>query len=122
VSVNDHEEAVELSALKADTEEVVERAAATHRSVHLTRQGQVVAVLRAIEDHQEVEEERAFLRAVVEGLADLEAGREVSLEKARAAPRLATRLAAGGPSLAGYVRGALGVSGGPSPRARLAAG
>jgi len=88
VSVNDPNEAFDLSDLKDDPEEVVGRAAATHRPVHLTRQAQVVAVLRAIEDHQEVEEERAFLRAVVEGLADLEAGREVSLEKARARLRV----------------------------------
>jgi predicted transcriptional regulator len=35
-------------------------------------------------DFERAEEERAFMRAVVEGLADLEEGREVSLAEARA--------------------------------------
>ncbi len=33
--------------------------------------------------NEETEEERAFMRAVAAGLADLEAGREVSLDDAR---------------------------------------
>jgi hypothetical protein len=37
-----------------------------------------------LSDFERVEEERAFMRAVVEGLADLEEGREVSLAEARA--------------------------------------
>ena len=35
-------------------------------------------------DYEAAEEERAFMRAVVAGLADLEAGREVSLADAKA--------------------------------------
>jgi len=41
-------------------------------------------VMQSVTDFEATEEERAFMRAVVEGLADLEAGREVSLAKARA--------------------------------------
>ena len=37
-----------------------------------------------VSDFERAEEERAFMRAVVEGLADLEEGREVSLAEARA--------------------------------------
>jgi hypothetical protein len=37
-----------------------------------------------LSDFERAEEERAFMRAVVEGLADLEEGREVSLAEARA--------------------------------------
>ena len=35
-------------------------------------------------DFETAEEERAFMRAVVAGLADLETGRDVSLEDAKA--------------------------------------
>jgi len=42
-----------------------------------------VAVVQSVADYEKTEEERAFMRAVVEGLADLEAGREVSLAAAR---------------------------------------
>jgi len=34
-------------------------------------------------DYEKAEEERDFMRAVVAGLADLEAGREASLDEAR---------------------------------------
>ena len=34
-------------------------------------------------DFEQTQEDRAFMRTVVEGLADLEAGREVSLADAR---------------------------------------
>jgi len=43
-----------------------------------------VAVVQSVSDYEAAEEERAFLRAVVAGLADLEDGRELSLEDAKA--------------------------------------
>ena len=43
-----------------------------------------MAVVQSVSDFEKREEERAFMRAVVEGLADLEEGREVSLAEARA--------------------------------------
>jgi predicted transcriptional regulator len=52
--------------------------------VLLTSRGRGVAVVQAVDDYEKAEEERAFLRAVVTGLADLEAGQESSLEEARA--------------------------------------
>ena len=45
----------------------------------LTSRGRGIAVVQSVSDYEEAEEERAFMRAVVAGLADLEAGREVSL-------------------------------------------
>jgi predicted transcriptional regulator len=41
-------------------------------------------VVQSVGDYEKAEEERHFMRAVVAGLADLEAGREVSLDEARA--------------------------------------
>ena len=40
-------------------------------------------MVQSLTDYVEAEEERAFLRAVVTGLGDLEAGREVSLAEAK---------------------------------------
>jgi predicted transcriptional regulator len=44
--------------------------------------------MQSVSDYEVAEEERAFLRAVVAGLADLEAGRELSIEDAKARPGL----------------------------------
>ncbi|MFZ5468576.1 MAG: type II toxin-antitoxin system prevent-host-death family antitoxin, partial [Myxococcota bacterium] len=49
----------------------------------LTSRGRGVAVVQSVADYERAEEERAFMRAVVEGLSDLEAKREVSLTEAR---------------------------------------
>lgn len=49
----------------------------------LTRRGRAVAVLQSVGDYDRAEEERAFMRALVAGLADLENGRECSLDEAR---------------------------------------
>jgi predicted transcriptional regulator len=40
-------------------------------------------VVQSVSDYEKAEEERDFMRAVVAGLADLEAGREVGLEEAK---------------------------------------
>lgn len=40
--------------------------------------------MQSISDYEKAEEERAFMRAVVAGLADIEAGREVTLAEVKA--------------------------------------
>lgn len=78
------EDLVPLSDLKVNPGRVVKHTADVHRPVLLTRRGRGVAVVQSVADYEKGEEERAFMRAVVKGLADLEAGREVSLDEARA--------------------------------------
>lgn len=56
----------------------------TRRPVLLTSRGRGVAVVQSVTDFEKSEEERAFMRAVVAGLADIDSGREVSLANARA--------------------------------------
>ena len=51
----------------------------THRPVLLTSRGRGVAVLQALTEYEAEAEERSFLRAVVEGIVDLEEGRELDL-------------------------------------------
>ncbi len=78
------EDVVPLTDLKVNPGRIVKHAAEAHRPVLLTSRGRGVAVMQSISDYEDAEEERAFMRAVVTGLADLEAGREVSLAEARA--------------------------------------
>lgn len=78
------EDVVPLADLKVNPGRVVKHAAHTHRPVLLTSRGRGVAVLQSVADYETAEEERDFMRAVVAGLADLDAGREVSLADAKA--------------------------------------
>lgn len=78
------EDLVPLTDLKINPGRVVKHTTEVHRPVLLTSRGRGVAVVQSVSDYQKAEEERAFMRAVVAGLADLEAGREVSLDEARA--------------------------------------
>lgn len=78
------EDVVPLTDMKTNPGRVVRHAAESHRPVLLTRRGRGIAVVQSVADYEAAEEERAFLRAVVEGLADLEAGREVPLLEGKA--------------------------------------
>ena len=77
------EDVVPLTDLKTNPGRVVKHVAEAHRPVLLTSRGRGVAVVQSVADYEKTQEERTFMRAVVEGLADLEAGREVSLAAAR---------------------------------------
>ncbi len=83
MSVKFSEDVVPLADLKVNPGRVVKHAANAHRPVLLTSRGRGVAVVQSVADYEQGEEERAFMRAVVAGLADLEAGREVSLADAK---------------------------------------
>jgi len=78
------EDVIPLADLKVNPGRVVKHATDAHRPVLLTSRGRGVAVVQAVRDYEAAEEERAFMRAVVAGLADLEAGRELSLAQAKA--------------------------------------
>lgn len=76
------EDLVPLTDLKVNPARVVRHTTEAHRPVLLTRRGRGVAVVQSVGDYEKAEEERDFMRAVVAGLSDLEAGREVSLDAA----------------------------------------
>ena len=84
MSVKFSEDVGPLTDLKVTPGRIVKHAADAHRPVLLTSRGRGVAVVQSVADFEKAEEERAFMRAVVEGLADLEGGREVSLADAKA--------------------------------------
>jgi prevent-host-death family protein len=77
------EDVIPLTDLMINPGRVVKQVSDAHRPVLITSRGRGVAVVQSVADYEQTEEERAFMRAVVEGLMDLEAGREVSLAKAR---------------------------------------
>jgi prevent-host-death family protein len=78
------EDIVPITDLKVNPGRVVRHATDAHRPVLLTSRGRGVAVMQSVNDYEAAEEERAFMRAVVAGLADLEAGRELSIADAKA--------------------------------------
>jgi prevent-host-death family protein len=78
------EDVIPLTDLKVNPGRVVKHVTDAHRPVLLTNRGRGVAVVQSVTDYEAAEEERAFMRAVVAGLSDLEAGRELSLADAKA--------------------------------------
>jgi len=78
------EDVVPLTDLKVNPGRVIKHTVDAHRPVLLTSRGRGVAVVQAIDDYEQAEEERAFMRAVVNGLADLDEGREFSIAQAKA--------------------------------------
>jgi prevent-host-death family protein len=74
---------IPLTDLKVNPERVVKHVVEARRPVLLTIRGRGVAVVQSVAAYEAGEEERAFMRAVVAGLADLEAGAEVSLADAK---------------------------------------
>ena len=84
MTVRFSQDVVPMTDLKTNPGRVVRHAAESRRPVLLTRRGRGIAVVQSVADYEAAEEERAFMRAVVEGLADLEAGRDISLLEAKA--------------------------------------
>ena len=74
---------VPLTDLKSNPGRVVKHAAESRRPVLVTSRGRGVAVVQSVEEFEAADDERAFMRAVVEGLSDIEEGREVSLAEAK---------------------------------------
>ena len=83
MAVKFSQDVIPLTNLKTNPGRVVKHVAETHRPVLLTSRGRGVAVVQSVTEFETAEDERAFMRAVVEGLSDLEEGREVSLRNAK---------------------------------------
>ncbi len=84
MSIKFSEDLIPMTDLKVNPGRVVKHVTEVHRPVLVTSRGRAVAVVQSVSDYEKAEEERDFMRAVVAGLADLEAGREVSFDEARA--------------------------------------
>jgi prevent-host-death family protein len=84
MNVKFSEDIVPLTDMKVNPGKVVKRTNESHRPVLLTSRGRGVAVVQSLDDFEQAEEEKAFMRAVVEGLNDLDNKREISLDAAKA--------------------------------------
>ena len=73
------EDIVPLSVMKVNPGRVVNQVDKTRRPVLLTNRGRGVAVVQSLKDYETEMDERAFLRDIVQGLMDLEEGREMNL-------------------------------------------
>jgi len=78
-SVKFSEDVVPLGDMKVNPGKVVRRVDETRRPVLLTSHGRGVAVVQSLSQFEAAQEERDFMRAVVVGLADIDAGRVVPL-------------------------------------------
>ena len=77
------EDVIPLSDLKINPGKVVGRTNDTHRPILLTSRGRGVAVVQGLDDYEKTAEELQFVKAVVQGLADIREGHTVSLDEAR---------------------------------------
>jgi prevent-host-death family protein len=73
------EDIVSLSDMKVNPGRIVSQVDRTHRPVLLTNRGRGVAVVQSMEDYEAQTEELEFMRGVVQGMMDLEQGREMDL-------------------------------------------
>ena len=77
------EDVVPLGDMKVNPGRVVRRVDETGRPVLLTSHGHGVAVVQGLSQYEAAQEERDFMRAIVAGLADIDAGRVVSLDEVK---------------------------------------
>ena len=75
------QDVVPLGELKVNPGKIVKQTKETKRPVLLTNRGKGVAVVQSLEAFEAAEEERAFMKAVAKGLADIDAGRVLTLEE-----------------------------------------
>jgi prevent-host-death family protein len=73
------EDVIPLTDLKVNPGRVVKQVAETARPALLTSRGRGVAVVQSLSEYERAAEERRFMRAVIRGLADVEAGNELDL-------------------------------------------
>jgi prevent-host-death family protein len=83
MSVKFSEDVVPLTDMKVNPGKIIRRIKESHRPVLLTSRGRGVAVMQSLEDFEQAEEEKAFMRAVIDGLSDLENNREVDFDTAK---------------------------------------
>ena len=77
------EDVIPLSDLKVNPGKVVNQAKDSHRPILVTSRGRGVAVVQGLEEYENLEEEREFMRAVAEGLMDIKEGKEQYLSEVK---------------------------------------
>jgi prevent-host-death family protein len=77
------EDVVPVSDLKVNPGRILNQVDKNRRPVLLTSRGRGVAVVQSLKDYETETEERMFLRGVVQGLMDMEEGRELTLAEVK---------------------------------------
>ena len=77
------EDVIPLTDLKTNPGKVVKHVSDTKRPALLTSRGRGVAVVQSLSEYERAEEEREFMRGVLQGLSDLDSGRELELSEVR---------------------------------------
>ncbi|MBI9083744.1 MAG: type II toxin-antitoxin system Phd/YefM family antitoxin [Desulfobacterales bacterium] len=83
MSVKFSEDIVPLSDLKINPGKIVRQVREARWPVLLTSRGRGVAVVQSLDDFESAAEERAFMIATVQGMMDLEEGREKTLDQVK---------------------------------------
>jgi len=81
MNVKFSEDVVPLSNIKVNPGKYIRQTVDTHRPVLLTSRGKGVAVMQSLNDYEKGEEERAFMRAVMQGISEIEAGKSISMQE-----------------------------------------
>ncbi len=77
------EDVIPLSDLKVNPGKIVNRAKDTHRPILLTSRGRGIAVVQGLDEYEKNEEEKAFLKAIAQGLMDIREGNELELDEVK---------------------------------------
>ena len=77
------QDVVSLSDLKINPGKIVNHAKDSGRPVLLTSRGRGVAVVQGLEEYERHGEELAFVKAIAQGLMDIEEGKTFSISEAK---------------------------------------
>ena len=77
------EDIIPVTDLKINPGKVLSQVDKTRRPVLLTSRGRGIAVVESVKDYEEKAEEQSFLRGVVQGLMNIEEGKEISLAEVK---------------------------------------
>lgn len=84
MSVKFSQDVVPVTTMKMNPAKVIQQVSEAHRPVLLTSRGRGVAIVQSVADYEKQTEEIAFMRAVVEGLQDVEKGKTLGVAETRA--------------------------------------
>jgi len=79
MNVKFSEDIIPLSSVKMNPGKLVRQAGETHRPLLLTSRSKGVAVIQSLEDFEKVAEECEFMRAVMQGSVEIDAGKGIAL-------------------------------------------
>lgn len=77
------EDVIPVTDLKVNPGKIIKQTTETHRPVLLTSRGRGVAIVQSLEEYEAAEEEKAFLKAISQGLLDIRENKTVNIEEAR---------------------------------------